>query len=293
MGLFLKMKNFKNNYSHLTAKKRKYLSMPTRKLLELGLLNGDILDFGCGFGKDVDLLKMKGFNVLGYDSHYFPKSPNKKFDTVICNYVLNILTQEEQSYVLMEISELLKPNGKAYFSVRRDIKTNRIIYNPKHGVKTYQANVKLLYSSIFLNENSEIYEYQHYTLLNIGRYDVSPFLKDNSQRELVTESATFFSIYDGFPVNPGHVLIIPKRIVSNYFELNNHEIMAANLMIKRVKKILDSKYKPDGYNIGVNINKAGGQTINHVHIHIIPRYFGDIDNPTGGIRGVIPSKRIY
>lgn len=287
------MKHFKNIYSHLTAKERETLSMPTRKLLKLNLLKGEILDFGCGFGNDVKFLKTKCFNIVGYDSYYFPDLLNRKFDTIICNYVLNILTPEEQTSVLMSVSELLKPEGTAFFSVRRDIKTNRIVYNPKHNVKTFQANVKLPYASIFINKNSEIYKYQHYTFLNLGKADISPFFKDKSQHELVTESATFFAIYDKYPVSRGHVLIVPKRLISDFFDLNNHEVMAANFMIKRVKEILDKKYKPDGFNIGININKAGGQTINHVHIHLIPRYIGDIEDPRGGIRGVIPSKKIY
>nr|MDA3861827.1 HIT family protein [Melioribacteraceae bacterium] len=96
-----------------------------------------------------------------------------------------------------------------------------------------------------------------------------------------------------YELSLGHTLVIPKRLISNYFELNNHELMASSLMIKRVKKIIDKQFNPDGYNIGININKAGGQTINHVHIHIIPRYSGDIENPAGGIRGVIPEKKVY
>ncbi len=91
------MEHINNLYSHFTAKKRDCISMPTRKLLDLGLLKGEILDYGCGYGKDVELLKAKGFNVTGYDAYYFKDLPIRKYDTIICNYVLNVILQEEQT----------------------------------------------------------------------------------------------------------------------------------------------------------------------------------------------------
>ena len=89
------MENLKSNqYNHLTAIERETLSFPAKLLLNKGLLVGDVLDFGCGFGKDVELLKEKGLNIVGYDKYYFPKYPAKKFDTIICFFVLNVLMQE-------------------------------------------------------------------------------------------------------------------------------------------------------------------------------------------------------
>ncbi len=110
----------KNYNSFLTAKQRDKVSFPTNALFKKNKIRGRILDFGCGFGKDVDFLKSKKLEVQGYDPHFLPKQPKGKFDTIICNYVLNVLLWEEQLNVLMLVSELLKPNGKAYFSVRRD-----------------------------------------------------------------------------------------------------------------------------------------------------------------------------
>jgi ATP adenylyltransferase len=79
------MENLRSNqYNYLTAKERETLSFPAKLLLNKSLLVDDILDFGCGFGKDVELLKAKGKNITGYDIHYFPKYPTKKFDTIIC-----------------------------------------------------------------------------------------------------------------------------------------------------------------------------------------------------------------
>lgn len=100
----------------------------------------------------------------------------------------------------------------------------------------------------------------------------------------IMENELAFAIYDHYPVNKGHVLIIPKRHYASYFDATPDEIMAFNDLIKKVKKLLDGELKPDGYNIGINIGESAGQTIFHLHIHIIPRYSGDVDNPRGGIR---------
>ena len=97
------------------------------------------------------------------------------------------------------------------------------------------------------------------------------------------------AVYDNFPVNKGHILIIPKRHFSSYFDASADEIMAINDLIKRAKSRLDDKLNPDGYNIGINIGEAAGQTIFHLHIHLIPRYFGDVENPRGGIRKFKPA----
>lgn len=111
--------------------------------------------------------------------------------------------------------------------------------------------------------------------------------------ETLTSNDLCLAIYDKFPVNPGHILIIPKRHVADFFDTTVEERQAFNELIERCKKILDDEYSPDGYNIGVNCGESAGQTVFHVHLHLIPRYIGDIDNPRGGVRGVIPNKRIY
>jgi len=98
------------------------------------------------------------------------------------------------------------------------------------------------------------------------------------------ENELAIAIYDNFPVNKGHVLIIPKRHYASYFDATQDEITAFNDLAKKVKELLDNNLRPDGYNIGVNIGEAAGQTIFHLHIHVIPRYSGDVDNPRGGIR---------
>ncbi len=120
-----------------------------------------------------------------------------------------------------------------------------------------------------------------------------PFCQVNNQAEVILNSPLVYAIYDKFPVSDGHVLIIPKRHCADYFELYPEEQSACWEMINRVKGIIQERFNPDGFNIGINVNESAGQTIFHVHIHLIPRYRGDVEDPTGGVRGVIPEKREY
>jgi diadenosine tetraphosphate (Ap4A) HIT family hydrolase len=120
-----------------------------------------------------------------------------------------------------------------------------------------------------------------------------PFCNLDSQRELIVESPDAYSVYDRFPVSNGHALIIPKHHCADYFELTIEEQSACWSMVNTVKQILMQKFNPDGFNVGINVNEEAGQTIPHVHIHLIPRYKGDVKDPEGGVRGVIPEKRVY
>lgn len=101
------------------------------------------------------------------------------------------------------------------------------------------------------------------------------------------------AIYDEFPVSPGHTLIVSQAHVFSWFDLSHDVQESALELINLVKEILDEKFHPDGYNIGINVGEAAGQSVPHCHIHIIPRYNGDVENPRGGVRGVIPSKQNY
>ncbi|MCS7249169.1 MAG: HIT family protein, partial [Anaerolineales bacterium] len=108
-----------------------------------------------------------------------------------------------------------------------------------------------------------------------------------------TESATAYALLDKYPVSPGHSLVIPKKHLSDYFDLSTHTKTALWIVVERVKDILKERFHPDGFNVGFNVGEAAGQTVPHVHLHIIPRYQGDVENPRGGIRHVIPSKGFY
>jgi diadenosine tetraphosphate (Ap4A) HIT family hydrolase len=98
------------------------------------------------------------------------------------------------------------------------------------------------------------------------------------------ENEHAFAIFDKFPVNRGHTLIIPKRHYASFFDSTPEEVAGFYSLIHNVKGYLDEEFKPDGYNIGINVEQAAGQTIFHLHIHVIPRYAGDMDNPRGGVR---------
>lgn len=109
----------------------------------------------------------------------------------------------------------------------------------------------------------------------------------------IAENDEALAFYDAFPVNPGHALIIPKRHVASYFELTPTEIRAMHELLSLVKSDIEKNHRPDGYNIGINIGEAAGQSVFHVHMHVIPRYLGDVTQPKGGVRGVIPSRQSY
>ena len=100
-------------------------------------------------------------------------------------------------------------------------------------------------------------------------------------------------IRDGFPVSKGHTLIIPKRHVGSWFDTSADERIALFALLDQVKMILDHEFKPDSFNIGINDGAAAGQTVPHLHIHLIPRYKGDQKDPRGGVRWIIPGKAKY
>ena len=114
------------------------------------------------------------------------------------------------------------------------------------------------------------------------------------ESDLVKENDLAYASYDSYPVSEGHCLIIPKRHVKDYFDLSNDEIIACNDLIKEIKnEIIKKDSSVKGFNIGSNAGKISGQSILHCHIHLIPRRAGDVENPQGGVRSVIPSKQHY
>ncbi len=101
------------------------------------------------------------------------------------------------------------------------------------------------------------------------------------------------SFRDAYPVSPGHTLVIPVRHVSSFFDATPEERAAMFSLLEEAKRQLQVKFCPAGYNIGINDGAAAGQTVNHLHIHLIPRYAGDRPDPRGGVRWVIPEKADY
>ena len=116
---------------------------------------------------------------------------------------------------------------------------------------------------------------------------------DTESHKIIAENDLAYSRWDNFPVSNGHAEVIPKRHVESFFDLKNEEVTAIYDLAKQVKEIVDAKFSPDAYNVGVNDGRAAGRTIDHCHVHIIPRYTGDVDEPRGGVRHIIPGKGVY
>ena len=108
------------------------------------------------------------------------------------------------------------------------------------------------------------------------------------------ENNLAFASYDSYPVSKHHCLIIPKRHINDFFDLTTEELLSCNDIIKKVKDEIINKDKTvKGFNLGTNIGKISGQSILHCHFHLIPRREGDVENPQGGVRSVIPNKKHY
>ena len=121
-----------------------------------------------------------------------------------------------------------------------------------------------------------------------------PCIFCNPNHNIIFENAKAYAVYDGFPVTDGHMLIIPKRHTPRLFDLTPFELFACYALLKKAKvylEIADKRIK--GFNVGVNVGEAAGQTVHHCHIHLIPRRIGDVENPRGGVRHVISGKGYY
>ena len=111
--------------------------------------------------------------------------------------------------------------------------------------------------------------------------------------KIIEETEYALLIKDDFPVSPGHCLIIPKRHIATFFEASVEENRDFHHLTCLAKKLIEMKHQPDGYNLGSNNGLAAGQSVFHLHQHIIPRYEGDVDNPKGGVRWVVPENASY
>jgi diadenosine tetraphosphate (Ap4A) HIT family hydrolase len=119
-----------------------------------------------------------------------------------------------------------------------------------------------------------------------------PFCNLDTKR-IFLENDQAVAIRDGYPISPGHILIIPKRHVASFFELNEQEEDGVWALLKQARVETLQSQRPDGFNIGINDGIAAGQTVMHLHIHLIPRYSGDQPDPRGGVRWIFPDKADY
>lgn len=116
---------------------------------------------------------------------------------------------------------------------------------------------------------------------------------DPKKHKIITESENFYARWDNFPVSKGHAEVVPKRHIVSFFNLRPEEVLELYRVVKVTKDVIDALHGPDGYNLGVNEGEAAGRTVHHFHFHLIPRCVGDVPNPRGGIRNIIPEKGDY
>jgi len=133
-------------------------------------------------------------------------------------------------------------------------------------------------------------EFTAYNVTNVECVFCSKFTQDL----MVATNGSVFAIEDKYPVTSGHLLVIPYRHADDYFSLTSQECRDAEHMLRMLKnKIQEEDNTVTGFNVGINCGESAGQTVMHAHIHLIPRRDGDIDDPTGGVRGCIPNNRKY
>lgn len=214
------------------------------------------------------LFKEKGFEVEKYDPNFYPDYPNEKFDTIICFYVLNVLEKEEEYKILAQVSSLLKPEGKVYFAVRRDIHREGKRFHVKHKKYTYQRNVFLDQKSVFKNKNCEIYEMEHFTVKNKSNYEFNPFLSGKDFRIPFAETTNFVAFYSKYPKSEHHIILTTKEKYNtldgltssrkeelNFFTNFCHELMKTRHSLYSIKSISSQASNP-----AINIDQW------HIHL---------------------------
>lgn len=119
------------------------------------------------------------------------------------------------------------------------------------------------------------------------------FCRRIAEGSVLTRNALAVAFADSYPVSPGHALIVPTRHEPDFFALSTTEQRAVYALLSRLKGLIDEEHEPDGYNVGLNVGNAAGQTVAHAHLHVIPRYRGDVVDPRGGVRWVLPAHAAY
>lgn len=119
-----------------------------------------------------------------------------------------------------------------------------------------------------------------------------PFCDVDPDRVILGDEVVL-ALWDAFPVSDGHALIVPRRHAETWFDATREEQQSLLAAIDRVREAIEERHRPDGFNIGINVGAAGGQTVPHLHLHVIPRYEGDVEDPRGGVRWVIPERAAY
>lgn len=195
-------------------------------------------------------------------------------------------TEEEREQIKIRIIEILRENETMnYQKLANMIIDENLAYSQHVVAHTLQRGCKN-----HKNYNGEdLFENPSRGLWKLSNKECI-FCK---MKDYILENELAYTIYDKYPVGKGHMLFIPKRHVKNFFDITKEEREAIFELIDEGKRLLDEKYSPDSYNVGINCGEYAGQTVMHVHVHLIPRYIGDMKDPRGGVRGVIPDKMKY
>ncbi len=185
-------------------------------------------------------------------------------------------TEEEREQIKIRIIEILRENETMnYQKLANMIIDENLAYSQHVVAHTLQRGCKN-----HKNYNGEdLFENPSRGLWKLSNKECI-FCK---MKDYILENELAYAIYDKYPVGKGHMLFIPKRHVKDFFDITKEEREAIFDLIDEGKKLLDEKYSPDSYNVGINCGEHAGQTIMHVHVHLIPRYIGDMKDPTGGV----------
>ena len=195
-------------------------------------------------------------------------------------------TEEEREQIKIRIIEILRENETMnYQKLANMIIDENLAYSQHVVAHTLQRGCK----NHKKYNGEDLFENPSRGLWKLSNKECI-FCK---MKDYILENELAYAIYDKYPVGKGHMLFIPKRHVKDFFDITKEEREAIFDLIDEGKKLLDEKYSPDSYNVGINCGEHAGQTIMHVHVHLIPRYIGDMKDPTGGVRGVIPEKMKY
>lgn len=120
-----------------------------------------------------------------------------------------------------------------------------------------------------------------------------PLCRHILESRFIASNQLAVAVPDAYPLSPGHTLVLPRRHQADYFQLSQEEQDSLWRLVADVRVFLDGEYQPDAYNVGFNNGRAAGQTVMHLHVHVIPRYAGDSDDPRGGIRWILPDRALY
>lgn len=212
--------------------------------------------------------------------------------------VLEANTSDELCEELADLLEVLNVLAKSCGLTMQQVEQKRF---EKRAVKGGFEN-KVYNSSIDIEETNPVINYylkksdqypEVHSKMHRSDCLFCQFARKEKEIKFFAEFDHCYVIKDQFPVSKGHLLIIPYEHTDNWFTAREEVQLDIMKALQALKKQIDLEYSPDGYNFGANCGEAAGQTIMHLHLHLIPRYFGDMENPRGGVRGVIPLKQKY